>query len=388
MSTDSTIWIGQNGEKYGPYSEANVRQWMAEGKFAPDAFAWCEGMPDWVPLSRFFATAANASSRRPPPPPSFRPESGSHSDESFSAQRHGQAPFEATSRNEIPLPPSLHWGLVLFFTMITFGIFGLVWSFIQANWIRKIDSQSKVTWLLVIALICFFIGEPLYLTSLFALHHGSSGLVGLGALLLFARWILYLVAYFSMAKSIERQLASQGLPLAIGRITLFFFPMYYLQAQLSWLARWKSTGQTSPSPSKGTIWAFFLLVPFLIGILAAIAIPAYQSYLIRAQVAEGMVLADGAKLSFTEYYNNHHAVPSDNAAAGLAPDTSIAGKYVSSVDVSDGKITVAFDTVGANVTIRDKVLVLSPNTHGGQITWTCSAESTVPERDLPLTCRH
>nr|WP_255457719.1 MULTISPECIES: pilin [unclassified Rhodanobacter] len=129
-----------------------------------------------------------------------------------------------------------------------------------------------------------------------------------------------------------------------------------------------------------------MIVPF-IAILAAIAIPAYQSYIVRMQVTEGLSLADSAKTAFSAYYDSHHAVPTDNAAAGLAPATSITGKYVSSVDVSGGKITVTFDGDGANGTIRDKALVLTPETSSGQITWTCSAESTVPARDLPVSCR-
>jgi Tfp pilus assembly major pilin PilA len=385
VTTDNTIWIGQNGEKYGPYSEASVRQWMAEGKFAPDALAWRDGMPDWVPLSHFFFTAPGAAPQ-PPPPPAFRTQDHAYGGNAFSAQRYDQTGYAETGRADMPTPPSLHWGLVLLFSILSFGIFAIVWPFIQASWVRRIDPESKSRMLLIIALICFVIGEPIYWIGLTELTHGTGGSAGLGGLLLLARWILYLVAYFSMAGSIERVMSRYGIRPEIGRITLFFFPMFYLQAQLSWLARWKETGQTSPAASKGSIWALVLIVPF-IAILAAIAIPAYQSYVVRTQVAEGMALADGAKTAFSAYYNNRHTVPSDNAAAGLAPDTSITGRYVSSVDVSGGKITVAFDSAAANATIRDKVLVLSPETSGSQITWTCSAESTVPARDLPLGCR-
>ncbi|OOG51403.1 hypothetical protein B0E50_00640 [Rhodanobacter sp. C01] len=133
----------------------------------------------------------------------------------------------------------------------------------------------------------------------------------------------------------------------------------------------------------------FCLVPFVFAILAAIAIPAYQEYIIRAQVSEGLVLADGAKTAVAEYYANRQSMPSDNTSAGLAQSTSIAGKYVSSVDVSDGKITIAFDTLPANVMIRNDVLVLypSPDSQGG-IHWRCGGpETTVPQRYLPIACR-
>ena len=385
MTIDDQIWIGQNGEKYGPYSEATIRQWLAEGKFAPDALAWREGMPDWVPLSGMFSATAG---RQPPPaPPGVRSSSNAYAAEPFSAHQYAPSDSIDVERAELPMPPSLHWGLVLLFTMLTFGIFAIIWPFIQASWVRKIDSGSKATLLLTLAFIACVVGEIFYFSGIRSLATGGAGLTGFGGLLILGYVVLYFVAYFSMANSMRRNLIPIGLPVEIGGITLFFFNMYYLQGQLSWIARWKNTGQTEPKASKGVFWILLVLPAFLIAILAAIAIPAYQQYIIRAQVSEGLVLAEGTKTAFTEYYTNRHAVPSDNTAAGLDPSTSITGKYVSSVDVSGGKITVAFDTVSANVTIRDKVLVLSPTLSAGQITWSCSAESTLPNRDLPIACR-
>jgi Tfp pilus assembly major pilin PilA len=154
---------------------------------------------------------------------------------------------------------------------------------------------------------------------------------------------------------------------------------------LSWLARWKRTGQTTPRAPKGVFWAIFFIVPLVIGILAAFSIPAYQDYLIRSQVAEGFVLSDGAKTALAEYYSNNGSLPADNAAAGLAPGTAISGKYVSSVDVSGGRITVAYDMAAASATIRDKVLILTPTAEQGTMAWICT--STLPDRDLPTNCR-
>jgi Tfp pilus assembly major pilin PilA len=183
------------------------------------------------------------------------------------------------------------------------------------------------------------------------------------------------------------KLASRELPLAIGGVTLFFFTMYYLQGQLSWLARWKRTGQTSPRASKGVFWAIFCIVPF-VAILAAISIPAYQDYVIRTQVSEGLVLGDAAKTAMAEYYANNGSMPSDNSAAGLAQSTAISGKYVSSVDISAGRITVSYDTPAANPAIRDKMLVLTPSKDGnGVIHWECSTGTTLPNKDLPVSCR-
>jgi type IV pilus assembly protein PilA len=129
-----------------------------------------------------------------------------------------------------------------------------------------------------------------------------------------------------------------------------------------------------------------MIVVAIIAILAAIAIPAYQDYLIRAQVTEGMSLASGAKSAVWDYVSNTGEYPANNKSAGLATKTDIRGKYVSSVDVSGGAISVAFQGAGANKAIQGSLLVLSPTTVGGSILWTCTP-STIDGKYLPTTCR-
>jgi len=130
-----------------------------------------------------------------------------------------------------------------------------------------------------------------------------------------------------------------------------------------------------------------MIVVAIIAILAAIAIPAYQDYLIRAQVSEGMVLAGGAKAAEWDFVSNTGRMPKNNESAGLAKSTSILGTYVSELDLAPaGKITVSFGTAKANVAIQSSILVLSALTHGGSITWSCTG-GTVPNKYLPSSCR-
>ncbi|WP_426701971.1 pilin [Rhodanobacter sp. Col0626] len=392
--TDDQIWIGQNGKKYGPYTEADVRRWIREGKLAADALAWRDGMVDWVPLASLFPTTA-AGGPLPPPlaagvsPPPFVETRPAGMSGTFPARRDESQDTSRSDRAALPTPPSLHWGLVWLFTLLTLGIFAIIWPFIQAKWTRKIDPRSNATTLLGFAMASRLIGYVFYFAGFASLANGGEGMLGFGGLLLLAGWVLALVAYFSMAGSMRDKLASRELPLEIGGVTLFFFTMFYLQAQLSWLARWKHTGQTTPRASKGVFWAIFCIVPFLIAILAAIAIPAYQDYVIRTQVSEGLVLGDGAKTAIAEYYSNNRSLPSGNASAGLAQGTSIAGRYVSGVDVSDGRVIVAFDTASSNTLIRNDVLVLTPIPDGnGNLAWRCGgSETTVPEKYRPISCR-
>jgi type IV pilus assembly protein PilA len=132
-----------------------------------------------------------------------------------------------------------------------------------------------------------------------------------------------------------------------------------------------------------------MIVVAIIAILAAIAIPAYQDYLVRAQISEGMVLAGGAKAAEWDFVSNTGRLPGNNESAGLVTATSISGKYVSSVDVSNGIIKVLFNGPQANVAIRpsSKYFLLSPVTQAGSIIWTCTG-STVDRKYLPTSCRN
>lgn len=137
---------------------------------------------------------------------------------------------------------------------------------------------------------------------------------------------------------------------------------------------------------KGFTLIELMIVVAIIAVLAAIAIPAYQDYLIRAQVTEGMSLASGAKSAVWDYISNTGQYPSNNESAGMAPKAEVVGSYVSSVDVAGGAITVEFKGPKANQAIRDELLVLSPTTAGGSILWTCKP-STLEGKYLPTVCR-
>jgi len=141
------------------------------------------------------------------------------------------------------------------------------------------------------------------------------------------------------------------------------------------------------SMQKGFTLIELMIVVAIIAILAAIAIPAYQDYLIRTQVSEGAVLADGAKTAVGEYYSNRGSFPPVNSSAGLATDTSISGQYVSKVDVVDGVITAYYGGTKANkVLTTTTTLVMSPITHAGSVEWHC-AGGNVPSKYLPTSCR-
>lgn len=128
-----------------------------------------------------------------------------------------------------------------------------------------------------------------------------------------------------------------------------------------------------------------MIVIAIIGILAAIALPAYQDYLIRTQASEGMVLASGAKTAVAETFSNTGTFPATNAAAGLDTNTNIKGKYVTGVAVGAAGIIVATYGNEANTKIATKTLTLTPTDNGGSVSWACT--STADAKYLPKACR-
>ncbi len=131
-----------------------------------------------------------------------------------------------------------------------------------------------------------------------------------------------------------------------------------------------------------------MIVVAIIGILAAVAIPAYQDYTIRAKVTEGLSLASAGKTAVSEYFSSKGVLPTNNSQAGMAVAADIGGHNVQSVTVSaGGVITIAFSGAPA---ILNSTLALTPTTAGGGIMWTCSltgAGATLEGKYRPSSCR-
>ncbi|EPT3234141.1 pilin [Neisseria gonorrhoeae] len=122
---------------------------------------------------------------------------------------------------------------------------------------------------------------------------------------------------------------------------------------------------------KGFTLIELMIVIAIVGILAAVALPAYQDYTARAQVSEAILLAEGQKSAVTEYYLNNGEWPEDNDKAGVASASDIKGKYVESVTVEKGVVTAKMLSSGVNNEIKNKKLSLWAKREAGSVKWFC-----------------
>jgi type IV pilus assembly protein PilA len=140
--------------------------------------------------------------------------------------------------------------------------------------------------------------------------------------------------------------------------------------------------------SKGFVFFDIMLTIFIITVLAAVAVPAYQDYKTKSQSAEMSLLTLTIKKAVSDYYAYHGRFPADNQAAGISQQ--ISGNYVSRVNITNGMIQVTFghrsfeELAGRSLHLQPIVKDNSPLV--GIVNWTCNS-TTIKKKFLPKFCR-
>ena len=215
-------FIKRELNEYGPYSLADLQKYVASGNVLLTDLCRSEGLTDWVPVSQVLGNIPV-----PVAAPAPQPVSGTV----YGAQPAygGPAGYAAPTSPQFPPPPSLHWGIAVLLGVLTCGLFGWVWAFIQAAWVKKVQPESK-------ALIYYGISVGLFVlmfgTAFAAGASGNPGAANNSLFLLFriGGGIMWLVSAFNMRTSIEDHFnGAEPIGLSLNGVMTFFFSIYYFQ---------------------------------------------------------------------------------------------------------------------------------------------------------------
>lgn len=221
--------LSRNGKVLGIYPEDKMKEYFAEGRVGSNDLVWREGMESWLPAWQVFG-GPEAVAPPPPPPP---------------APALTASPSTATppaQARAVPLPPKLHWALVLLLSMVSFGLFYIVWMFVQANWVRRIDPASNALKLMVVYLVLVIAGQAVADSN----PEDSVSAVG-GSLLVLAGSVASIFAFFSMRRSMLAHYGQrEPIGLRLSAVMTLFFNVLYFQHHMTRIARWKTTGELSP----------------------------------------------------------------------------------------------------------------------------------------------
>jgi hypothetical protein len=205
--------VSRNGQNYGPYTLEDLQRYVAAGNVLPTDLAKSDEMPDWVPVAQVLGASMPAA---PAPMAAYG----------------APVPAYPVAVAIYPDPPNLHWALVLLITCFTCGLFGFVWMFVQAAWMRKVNPNSKALFYYIAAIVVYVImigGDVAMIAS------GSSGTpsAGTSALLAvcgIAYCVLFIVAIFTMRSDMEEHFTGpEPIGLSLSGVMTFFFSILYFQ---------------------------------------------------------------------------------------------------------------------------------------------------------------
>ncbi|MCL4783696.1 MAG: DUF4339 domain-containing protein [Bryobacterales bacterium] len=229
-------FVQRDQQEYGPYTEGDLSRYLASGHLFPQDLVRRDGEPEIRTLSQLSL---------PPPAPAIPPGA------------YAPAYLRPQMANGAPLPPNLHWGLVLLLTLVSCGFFGAIWMLMQGWWLKQLRPGNRSIWLLSASFGVGYAGTLLisavspFLDPAFQKSELSAipALILGGILLLVA--IAALALYFIAELAMRREMLDyfntvENIGLRLNPVLTLLVGMYYLQYHMSRIAEWKKTGALAP----------------------------------------------------------------------------------------------------------------------------------------------
>lgn len=198
----------RDGQQYGPYTLSDLQRYVSSGDVLLTDMATSEGMSEPVPVSQIVGNISVPAVVAATPIPAV----------------------------EYPNPPNMHWGLVLLFTFLTWGLFEAVWGIVLSSWLKKAEPSSKALY--------FYIAEASFLGLAFLFAVGSQSPSGPFTFLRLAGIVCSLIGRFSFRSSMEEHYNNvEGIPLVLNSGLTFFFTTIYFQYHVNDIMRRKKAAQ-------------------------------------------------------------------------------------------------------------------------------------------------
>lgn len=359
-------WIARQGNKHGPFPEDQVRKNYASGRVLPTDLVWTDGMADWKAASQVFG----AVPPRPAPP--------------AAAPATPYQPPAAVVRDEgdagIDLPFAGFWvrfGALVLDNLIVYLIAVVIGAVVGG----ALAAAGSPEWIVGVVYVAFFVGAFLYFTLMESGERGAT--LGKRA---FRLRVVTADGHerISFGRAVGRYFGH-----ALSNLTLYigYLIQPFNQRKQALHDMVAGTVVVSVAPASTAIVALAIVLGLLIpvgGIVAAVSIPAYQDYTVRAKVAEAILATAPARTAVHAYITERNAVPRtlDEAGVAVPPTQTVQSVAISPRDATL-TITLAFSPVAG------KTILFVPQRAGANdaITWTCRA-GTVPRKYLPTACRN
>ncbi len=244
-------YIQRQLSEYGPYTLADLQRYVAQGSILLTDMARSEGMTDWAPLSQIMG---NIPIQTPPVAPAATGMPVAMATPmSAGGTVYSGAPVAAQANNAYPIPPDMHWAFVLLIGWLC-SFFPLIWFFIEAGFVRKLDSTSNfMTFLIagictqVVAVIGLFASIGMMANQIEAHQAGLPPAFFFFGLVAMAGLAMHIVGLFQMRSAIENHYNSvEPINLRLSGVMTFFFNVYYFQYHFTRIANWKKNGYLQP----------------------------------------------------------------------------------------------------------------------------------------------